>query len=254
MQTVLKSFFLGGLLILSTAASAMDKIDPQEILKKADEYRNFRGKSFAFDLTLQSIEPGETAKTFQMRAEILNSHTSLIVYTGPASERGKALLMEGTNLWFQSPTNSKPIRITPQQRLLGEASNGDVASTDFSGDYVPAILSAQEVVEGVLSYKLELTAKPDSLAAYKKIHFWVNEKNFAPIKADFFAASGKMLKTAYYKSFEKITAAANKPQLVELEIVNAVSAEKRTTMRYSNFSVTEFPASRFTPAYLQRVR
>ena len=141
------------LLAVSTSVPAEDipKSDTPsavELLQKADEYRNFKGKSFAFDLKLTSIEPGEAEKTFLLKAEILNAHTSLIIYADPVSERGKALLMDKSNLWFHSPLSSKPIRITPQQRLLGEASNGDVASTDFSGDYDPTYLK-HETVDGI---------------------------------------------------------------------------------------------------------
>ncbi len=237
----------------SASAAADAAADAREILHKADGYRNFRGRPFSFDLTLRSVEPGEPERTFRMRAKILDAHTSLIVYAEPASERGKALLTEGANLWFHAPASSRPIRITPQQRLLGEASNGDVASTDFSGDYEP-VLAGRERVDGVSTHKLELTAKPGSLAAYAKVHLWVDATTGAPVKADFLTEAGKRLKTAYYRRFETLAAAGSKPQLVEVEIVNAVSAEKRTLMQYANFSLAPLPASDFSPSALQRIR
>jgi Outer membrane lipoprotein-sorting protein len=235
------------------AQDVVAKSDARLMLERADEYRNFRGKTFSFDLTLVSKEGGEEDKAFKLRAEILNTHTSLVTYSDPVSERGKALLMDGTNLWFSTPSNSKPIRITPQQRLLGEASNGDVASTDFSGDY-DAVTVGQENVDGVAATKLELTAKPNSLAAYSKLHLYVKTSDAQPLKADFFAPSGKLLKSAIYTKYETLANQAGKRQLTELEIVSAVNQSKKTVMRFDNFKVEPIPQSRFTTAFLGRIR
>ncbi|WP_347258401.1 outer membrane lipoprotein-sorting protein [Methylocaldum sp.] len=258
MKSVL--FFVTGALLLALSASVAAEDMPTgetpsavELLRKADEYRNFKGKSFAFELKLRSIEPDEAEKIFLLKAEILNAHTSLIIYADPVSERGKALLMDQSNLWFHSPLSSKPIRITPQQRLLGEASNGDVASTDFSGDYDPTYLR-RETVDGIPCHVLELKAKPDSLATYDKLHLWIQEKNFMPYQAEFFAATGKLLKTARYTRYEKLPDLGGKEQLVTIEIQNPLSAGKKTIMEYSQFKVTELPVSRFTVSALSRLR
>ncbi|MFM8331520.1 MAG: outer membrane lipoprotein-sorting protein [Candidatus Methylumidiphilus sp.] len=246
-------------LLLAASSAAVFAAEPasppsaSDLLAKADEYRNFKGKSFTFDVKLDSKEPGEDDKVFLLKGEILNPHTSLIIYADPTSERGKALLMDQNNLWFHSPSSSKPIRITPQQRLLGEASNGDVASTDFSGDYDPAYLR-QETVDGVPCHVLELTAKPDSLATYNKLDLWVRVDDVRPLKAEFFAISGKLLKTAYYTRYEKLAGAGGKQQLMALEIVNPLTEGKKTIMEYANFQVTELPASRFTAQALDKIR
>ena len=252
------ALFLAALSLTTPAATCFAGEDTKvpsaaDLLSKADGYRGFKERSFTFDIKLVSKEPGEEDKVFLLKAEILNPHTSLIIYDDPTSERGKALLMNQSNLWFHSPTSSKPIRITPQQRLLGEASNGDVASTDFSGDYEPAYLR-QETVDGTLCHVMELTAKPDSLATYNKLNLWIEADNARPHKAEFFAISGKLLKTAYYTSYEKLADSGGKEQLMALEIVNPLTAGKKTIMEYSNFKVTELPASRFNASTLDKIR
>jgi len=247
------SLLLLALLAPSFATAEGQEPDAVDLLAKADAYRNFKGKSFVFGLKLNSVEPGKDDQTFGLKVEVLNSHTSLVIYQEPVSERGKALLMADKNLWFHSPTSQKPIRITPQQRLLGEASNGDVASTDFSGDYDPKY-SGAETVDGTDCHVLELTAKPDSLATYDKLKLWLRKDDFKPYKADFFAASGKLLKTAYYKKYEKLADLAGKEQLTSLVIVNPLTEGKQTMMEYSNFNVVELPAARFTAAALQRLQ
>ncbi|MDB5800175.1 MAG: uncharacterized protein JWL63_1114 [Rhodocyclales bacterium] len=241
------------LLCAVLSVSVFAASDADDILAKADGYRNFKGKPFSFDLQLINKEEGEADKSFSLRAEVQNSHRSLVTYAEPAADRGKALLMDGNNLWFSSPGTSRPLRITPQQRLIGEASNGDVASTDFTGDYTPG-LQGNETVDGVPCRKLELVAKPDTLAAYARLTLWVKESNSQPVKAEFFGPSGKLLKTAYYRRYASVAQAGGAQQLVELEIVNAINAGKRTVMKYANFSLGEIPDSHFSTAYLARLR
>lgn len=224
----------------------------EQLLQKVDGYRNFKNTAFSFDLELISRKEGKRDKTFGMHAKVLDAHTSFIAYHSPKREQGKALLTNGHHLWFVSRTAKKPIRITPQQRLLGEASNGDVASTDFSSDYIPVYaepdikMESHEVV-------LELNAKPESLAAYHRILLWVNKDNHRPIKAQFFTESGKHLKSAFYTQFSKLEDFDKKPQLVEVEIHNAISNGSITIMRYSNFSLETLEKHEFQPAKIQKL-
>lgn len=249
----LRAFFFFASIGLLTPVFAETAPDPVELLAKADAYRNFKGKSFTFDLKLRSLEADKAEQVFDLKVEILDSHTSMVIYDAPVSERGKALLMSEQNLWFHTPTSQKPIRITPQQRLLGEASNGDVASTDFSGDYQPVYVRA-ETVEGVPCHVLDLGAKPNSLAAYEKLTLWLRQDDFKPYKADFFAASGKLLKSAYYSRYEKLADLGDKEQLTGIRIVNPLVEGKETLMEYTHFNITELPASRFTTSALRRLQ
>lgn len=89
---------------------------------------------------------------------------------------------------------------------------------------------------------------------YDKLHLWIQEKNFIPYQAEFFAATGKLLKTARYTRYEKLPDLGGKEQLVTIEIQNPLSAGKKTIMEYSQFKVTELPVSRFTVSALSRLR
>jgi hypothetical protein len=243
------------LVLCCTAFSAMAtdlrSLSADALLAKVDEYRNFKDTAFSFDLQLVSEEKGKEPKTFGLHAKILDSHTSLVVYREPVREQGKALLMNGQHLWFFSKMAKKPIRITPQQRLLGEASNGDVASTDFSGDYLPQL--AQGAKAGDNQLVLELNARPGSLAAYHKVLLWVDATSAQPGKAEFYTESGKHLKTAYYTRFEALPEQGNKLQLVELEIHNALTQGNVTRMSYRNFRSEALQENQFRPEQVSRL-
>lgn len=235
----------------STLAADLRALPADELLAKVDEYRNFKDTAFSFDLQLVSEETGKASKTFGLHAKILDSHTSLVVYREPVREQGKALLMNGKHLWFFSKMAKKPIRITPQQRLLGEASNGDVASTDFSGDYLPQFAQGAKAEDNQLV--LQLDARPESLAAYHRILLWVDATNAQPRKAEFYTESGKHLKTAYYTRFEALPEQGDKLQLVELEIHNALAQGNVTRMSYSNFRSENLQENQFRPEQVSRL-
>jgi hypothetical protein len=51
------------------------------------------------------------------------------------AERGQKLLMQGDDFWLMMPASQRPLRITPMQKLLGEASTGDIATMTWGEDY-----------------------------------------------------------------------------------------------------------------------
>jgi hypothetical protein len=52
---------------------------------------------------------------------------NLVRYAEPPRDAGKLVLLKGGNLWFYDPASKASIRISPQQRLTGQASEGDVS-------------------------------------------------------------------------------------------------------------------------------
>ena len=86
-------------------------------------------------------------------------------------EKGEHLLMLGDDMWVYLPDTSRPVRITPLERLSGDASNGDVARTNYAVDYTPVYLRTEKV-GAEECYVLELTAKRKG-ATYQRILYWL---------------------------------------------------------------------------------
>jgi len=236
-------------------AAPAEPLDAQQVLERVDDYRNFKDKAFSFDLELISRVPDKKEKKFLMHAKVLNSHVSLVSYLEPKRERGKALLMNQLNLWFLTNSSRKPIRITPQQRLLGDASNGDVASTDFSGDYTATYSTLTSPDLSVIV--LQLDAKPSSIAAYERIILFVDRDTFKPLSSEFYAKSGKKLKTAYYEEFSKLDdvggGVQGKSQLTKIRIENNLKDGHITSMEYSNFKLEKLSIAQFQPSQIRRL-
>jgi hypothetical protein len=102
-------------------------------------------------------------------------------------------------MWVYLPDTSRPVRITPLERLSGDASNGDVARTNYAADYSPVYLRTEKV--GTLEcFVLELTSKRKG-ATYQRILYWLRVPDARPVKAEYFLTSGKQIKSATFDEF-----------------------------------------------------
>ncbi len=117
-----------------------------------------------------------------------------------ASER---VLMQGQNVWVRMPHSSRTIAITPIERILGQASYGDLARSHWVGRYTAswAPVAAQgqggAAAAGADAMVIDLHATTTH-RAYQRIAVTVDHKTGWPIAARFFLGSGKLFKIARY--------------------------------------------------------
>lgn len=131
--------------------------------------------------------------------EIFNKDTDVLaVQVKPERSAKRKLLMKDDDLWLYTPGIKKPVRIGLEQRLTGDVSNGDILRTRFKDDYTFTFLKKESNTN---VYELKRSSKA---AAYEKIHYYLEDQTNKPVKAIFFAPSGKVLKTAEYQKFAKI--------------------------------------------------
>ena len=210
-------------LIALLFTTALHAEDATSILTRSDTYRNPL-ESFSIDVELTSFE-GAKSETSKFRVYGKGSDRSVVEFTAPATEKGKFLLMLRDAMWIYMPATSRPIRISPLQRLMGQASNGDVARTGFMIDY-----HAKSATLENDAWVLELEAKDPSLS-YKRVRLWIDRTSYEPVRAEFYVASGKLLKRAHYRKF---TIMAGRRVVSDIEIEDVVRPGRRTVMRYAN--------------------
>jgi len=111
-------------------------------------------------------------------------------------EKGRSVLLKGDQMWLLLSGTKRPVKVTPQQRLMGPAAGGDVARTRFREDYsVEAMV--EESLDGRDCWRLELAAKRAALSA-RKVVLWVAKEGTLPRKAEFRLASGKVQRTVLF--------------------------------------------------------
>ncbi len=161
----------------------------EEILARVDRLRH-PWPSFTMDLTLKA--PGVSQQWKVSARE--NGDARLDGLS--KKEKGRAVLLKGDQMWLLLPGTKRPLKVTPQQRLMGPAAGGDVARTRFREDYTVETL-AEESLDGRASWRLELAARRPALSA-RKVILWVAKEGTLPLKAEFRLASGKVQRTALF--------------------------------------------------------
>ena len=160
--------------------------------------------------------------------------------------------MVGRNMWFLKPGLSRPVPISPRQKLMGDAANGDIASTNYADDYTGA-LSGEEPVKGEACHVLDLKAAAKSVA-YDRIRYWVSKERLVGVKAEFYTLSGKLFKTAEFRYDNRVRMPDGEeiPFVSELAIRDAIQKDKVTTLTYSAIRVQTVPDSTFNLNVLVR--
>jgi outer membrane lipoprotein-sorting protein len=155
-------------------------------------------------------------------------------------EKGEHLLMLGDDMWVYLPDTSRPVRITPLERLTGDASNGDVARTNYAADYSPVFLRAEKV-GAVECYVLDLTAKRKG-ATYQRILYWLRLPDARPVRAEFYLTSGKHIKSA---TFDEYAPSSGKELLRKLTLYDEIRRNSHSVLEYSGATPRSLPDKLF---------
>jgi len=252
----MKSIALFFSLLLLGLGSASAAVNADEILAASDAIRN-PGRPFSVTVTLTEFQAGKqvdtsTVVSYSRTQPQSGQFASLIRFVLPARDAGKLMLKNGNDLWFYDPTSKASVRLSPQQRLLGQASNGDVATVNLARDYKATLIGEEEIQDGERrtrkAYKLGLTAAaPD--VTYASIEMWIDAENNRPLKARFFAESSRLLKTAYYRRFQPQLGAERPTETV---IIDGLNPQSVTLMRFSDYAARNIPDAWLQRDYLPR--
>lgn len=179
---------------------------------------------------------GEKRQTFVVHVVTVKGTDMHADQMLPASGKGRKVLMKGRSMWFAKPGLSKPVPISPRQRLLGSASNADLATANYSAGYT-IVSVTDDSVEGNAARVYELTAKQDD-EVYPKVKLWVSKDRKVRLKAEFYTKAGLLLKTAMfeYASVEDGTGGGARvyPQSMTIREPNA--KDLVTVIRYRKFN------------------
>jgi hypothetical protein len=231
------------LVVFALALSAVEPDDGSRILRHVDALRNPLA-NFSLDLELTSYRKTES-EIWRFRVHGQGKDKSLVEFLSPATEKGKYLLMLRDAMWVYVPNASKPIRISPLQRLMGEASNGDVARTNYSTDYVVDSMTDDEE-DGKPAKVLDLRAR-DAELSYSRVKLWVSRDGDIPLKADYYVSSGKLVKRVFFRELGTLSGSR---MVTKVEILDALRPDRRTVMSYSKLEAKQLPKKMFQPGYL----
>jgi len=242
-------------LLLAAAAQAQTA---QDIVAAADKVRN-PGRPFRTVLTLTEYVGGkerdhDTLAVFSKVDPASGQFRNLVQYLEPARDAGKRVLLDGHSLWFFDPDSKVSVRISAQQRLIGQAAVGDILTVNLAIDYTATVAATERIEDAAHQprqcWHLDLKAASD-LATYNRVEYWVEQGSYYPIKGKFYSDSGRLLKILYFRNFAERLGAVRPTEAV---IIDAVDTSLATTAAFGENSWQDIPESWFQRDYLPRLQ
>jgi hypothetical protein len=240
--TVAKCLFAIAATLLAFPVIAAD--DVAALLRKADAYR--LQESAARVETLVELYRGDALdKERRYTVYLKPGRRSLVLMNSPA-EAGQKVLMLADQFWLLMPDTQRPLRITATQKLLGEASTGDIANMTWSDDYDGKVVDEVDI-KGRRCLHLDLAAARPGVT-YARIELYLDKASKLPIKADLYVNSGKRAKEAWYEA----KTVDGQLRVMSMTLQDDIQAGRRTVVRYQSIVAREAPDEFFNPAALVR--
>ena len=221
---------------------------PKLLVEKADRIR-FPQSGYQVQVKITSLAPGREGEVREYEILSKGNDRTVVRTLAPASDKGQVLLMRDRDLWVFMPNVSQPIRLAAAQRLTGQVANGDLARANFSGDYNPALVRT-DTIEGEQYYVLELKAV-DRSVTYDRVLYWINKSNDRPYKAEFYALSGRLLKSCRYLNYKE-TGGALRPTRLVME--DALIEGAKSTLDYADLRPKDLPDRMFAKDYMKKLQ
>lgn len=256
-----KSFAIGLLTAfsLATVAGAEPAKTPaaREIVAQSDLVRNpeqpFQNLTTLTEYVSGRERSQEELSVYSKMNPATRQYRNLVQYLAPPRDSGKRVLLGGGALWFYDPASKASVRISPQQRLVGQAAIGDVLTVNLAVDYSAKLLGSETIEDAQHQQRhcwhLDLKAADDE-ATYAHAEYWIEQGSYYPIKAKFYSDSGRVLKVAYYRQFEQ---RLGRVRPTEVVIIDAVDTSLATIVTLHDAQFRDVPDIWFQRDYLPRL-
>lgn len=222
--------------------------DAHQLLEQAERYRTGGWNAFAFDVKITEEGARGPRAVTNYQVLVKGALQTLVKFADP-NDKGKLLLMVDEGMWLYLPSASRPIRVTPLQRLAGNASNGDVAQTDFAVMYTATIVG-EEQLDGQAAWVLELVAKSKS-ATYRSVRYWVAKADATPLQAELRLTSAKASKLARFEEYAQVGGRRLLKRQVIVDLLR--NDQPRTVLEFQNYAARELPDRLFNKNYLSEL-
>jgi outer membrane lipoprotein-sorting protein len=230
------------LLLLVTSLPA-HALDGDEVLRQVDSRLN--PESYESYRKLINIEPDGKKKEYVLYTVKKGRDKLIALFLDPPSEKGRATLRLGDNMWLYIPGVGKPIRITSLQSVVGGVfNNADILNLDYSAEY-----KVEKAEELTTEYRLDLKARTATVA-YDRLKMRVDRATLVPTEIEAYAASGLLIKTLRFKDIKDFGNGIRRPATMETD--SPLYKGYKSVMIWANIKARAFPDEVFTLDYLPR--
>ncbi|KAB2879452.1 outer membrane lipoprotein-sorting protein [bacterium] len=232
------------LIIMALFSYTLSAQDANSLLKDVDD--NLMPESYEANRKLINEEPNGSKKEFTFYTIKKGKDKIAMLYLLPASEKGRATLRLGENMWLYVPSVNKPIRITSLQSVVGGVfNNADLMQLEYSEEYDAAYAEGTDY-----EFILDLKAK-NKTVAYDKLKMWITKDKKILRKVEAYSASGMLIKTLEFKDDKNFGGGLTRPSVIET--YSPLYKGYRSLMIYQTIKKRQFPDEVFTLNYMGRL-
>ena len=173
--------------------------DPSEAMRTTDA--TMYPPSFSMTATITTEQPGRDGSTMKMKVSHKAGLGSFIEIIAPARPKGTRFLQTANALWMYSPRagSRTPLRLSPRESFQGSAfSNNDVGEPFWANDY-EATFGGSTSIDSPDFGKVDVWIISGKAlrhdVPYGAIHIYLKKDDMLPLKVEYDAKSGLLLKT-----------------------------------------------------------
>lgn len=224
--------------------SPLFAIEGSALLQAVDA--NLQPESFEAYRKLINIEPNGSKREFLLYMLKKGNDKIAVLFLAPASEKGRATLRLGDNMWLYIPNVGKPLRITSLQSVVGGVfNNADIMRLDYHVEY-----DVQQLADEGDEYLLDLKAKSGAVA-YDQLKMWVDKGTVIPTKIECYTATGLLIKTLYFKERKPFDDETMRPAVIETD--SPLYKGYRSIMVFARIKKRSIPDEVFTLDFLPKI-
>ncbi len=231
------------LILCLTIVNTVCAMTPEEILKDIRRRNGLGNGSYSIELKMTAYRNQDVSNA---NIKVYTSgNKQIVTFTAPEKLTDESYLVNGYNTWMYQQGLKRPIRISAQQKLFGDAGIAEAAGIDYANDY-----QVVRSTETDLQYQYELKAI-DNRTAYQQAGLWIDKNGLLLNKVVLKALNGQPLKEIIYRNHRQL----NGHEIADMEVRNLLQEkDNRTIMEYTAITSREIPDKAFDPLMMGKLQ
>jgi len=239
-------------IIFLTLAAILSAQSPtaDEIVDKVDKLMNQPYVKATMKMTITTSSGKERTFVYDTYSKD-KGEKNLIKYISPSRVKGQATLMlnNADDIWAYFPRTDRVRKLaTHAKKQKMEGSDFSYEDMGSGGSWIndfEASRLADEKIDGVNCFTLELIKKPEIESGYSRQTMWVRQDNYCPVQIDYYDENDleNILKQLYLQDIQNIEGIPTAMKMVMHNLQN----DSKTIAEYENVTYgEELPDDLFT--------
>ena len=232
------------LLLLLQPISSWAAFSPRAVLEDLYHRQGLGEGSFLLEIEAVSSD-GTQQDRARIKVYLDESDSQLVTFEEPERMKDDRYLVVGYNTWILQAGMRRPLRISAQQKLFGEAGIAETVGLDYLNDY-----RIEESVETETEYQLHLVAL-DKRTAYQRVTIWIGKEDQNIKRVLLLAVNGQPLKELIYSKYRSI----NGHEVGEITVKNLLMEKnQQTALKFLNITEKQIPPAVFQPMMMGKAK